>query len=292
MENILEQIEKEASVISNLRESLPVIELSPLHSNRNNFIDPTAFGIYKSTGGHCLGVCKNSYKPVDLRLFLDTIVNSCIESKLDINLNKIQYTEFNGGKKVSFKIPLKDFEIKSPMKGDILKTSLLFSTGFDATTKTKISYSTYRLWCKNGAARWENAQQLSFKNTKNNGDKFLLFTEEIIKTADNIEEHVKHLGELTKRPVTKEQIDEFYLRITGIDKSTYDEAHGKTKKHFDALNEAVAIETENTGMNLFSLDQAITRYATHQLSDNTTDLYFGNANSYIERAESILYSLN
>ena len=76
---------------------------------------------------------------------------------------------------------------------------------------------------------------LSFKNTKNNADKYLLFTEQIIKTSQNVEDYVKHLGDLSKRTITQEQLDDFYLRLTGTNKHEYDKAHGIVKKNFELV---------------------------------------------------------
>ena len=292
MENILEQIETENKIIEALRAKLPIIEKIPLNVGLEGYSSPDVYGIYKQGGGSCLGVSRESYKPANLSLFLDTIVNSCIEADLNLDVNKLEYREYKNGKKVTFRIPLKEFEIKSPMVGDIIKSSLLFTTGFDTQTKSSLTYSTYRLWCKNGAARWDKGYSLSFKNTKNNQDKYLLFTEQIIKTMHDVEDYVKYLEELAKKPVTQEQLDDFYLRITGVNKSNYEEAHGKSKKIFDSLQNAVMIESNNTGMNAFSLLQGATRYASHELAEVEEDLYFGNAATFNQTAHQLIYNLN
>jgi len=292
MENILEQIETQSSKVEELRSKLPIIEKIPLVVGLEEYNTPNTFGIYKKGGGNCLGVSKDSYKPADLSLFLDTIVNSCIETDLNLDLDKIEYKEYKGGKKVTFRVPLKDFEIASPMKGDIIKSSLLFTTGFDTQTKSSLTYSTYRMWCSNGAKKWQNDYALSFKNTKGNADKYLLFTEQIIKTNEDVEEYVKSLGQLAKKAISPEQLDEFYLRITGVNKHNYEEAHGKSQNIFNSLQNAIMIEANNTGMNAFSLLQGGTRFATHQLAEVEEDLYFGNAANFNQTVHQVVYSLN
>lgn len=289
---ILEQIEKNSSIVEEIRNRLPIIQKIPLVTGLEGYNLPKAYGIYKQTGGNCLGVSRESYRPVDLSLFLDTIVNSCTESNLDIDLNKIEYKEYKEGQKVAFRVPLKDFEVKTPMVGDIIKCSLLFTTGFDAKTKSSLTYSTYRLWCKNGAGRWDNGYSISFKNTKNSIEKHLLFTEQIIKTSEDVENYVKNLEEFAKKPITQEQIDDFYFRLTGVNKKNYEYSHGKSKKIFDSLQNAFLIESQNTGVNAFSLLQAATRYSTHELAEVTEDLYFGNAADFNQRAHQLVYQLN
>lgn len=292
MSNLLEEIETQFTKVKELKNRLPIIEKIPLSVGLEGYSVSNVYGIYKQGGGQCLGISKESFKPANLSLFLDTIVNSCIEADLNLDVDKIEYKEYKGGKKVTFRVPLKDFEIESPQKGDILKSSLLFTTGFDTQTKSSLTFSTYRVWCSNGRAAWENQMGLSFKNTKNNADKYLLFTEQIIKTSQNVEDYVKYLGDLSKRTITQEQLDDFYLRLTGTNRHEYDKAHGIVKKNFDAIQNAVMIETNNTGMNLFSLNQAITRHATHNLAEVEEDVYFGNAARFIQHGETLLTTLN
>ena len=289
---LLEQIETQSLKIEQLRAKLPVIEKIPLSAGLEGYNTSKVFGIYKKGGGNCLGVSKDSYKPADLSLFLDTIVNSIIESDLNLDVDKLEYKEYKGGKKVTFKIPLKEYEIETPMKGDIIQSSLLFTTGFDVQTKSSLSYSTYRLWCSNGAKKWQEDYTLSFKNTKNNSSKYLLFTEEILKASRDVENYVEFLGNLAKKSVTQEQVDDFYLRITGVNRHNYEQAHGKSQNIFNSLQNAVMIESNNTGMNAFSLLQGATRYSTHELAEVEEDLYFGNAATFNQTAHQLIYQLN
>lgn len=292
MEDILEKIEKESVKVEELRAKLPTIKKIALHTGLVGFEAPNIYGIFKSVGGNCLGVSKESYRPVNLSLFLDTITNSISESGLDLNIDDIVFKEYKGGKKVTFRIPLKEYEIASPMVGDVLKSSLLFTTGFDCLTKSSLTYSTFRMYCSNGAKSWKDDYALSYKNTKNNADKYLLFTEQIIKTSQDVEDYVKYLGELVKRPFTKEQLDDFYIKLTGVNKYNYEEAHLKSQSIFNAINKAVLIETENTGMNAFSILQGITRYTSHDVAEVEEDLYFGNAAVINQQAHKLIYSLS
>lgn len=278
--------------IETLKSSLPIIQKVRLNVGLEGYDNPDVYGIYKQGGGKLLGVSKESFTPANLSLFLDTIVNSLQESKLNLDINKIKFNEYKGGKKVVFRIPLKEFEIETPMKGDVLKTSLLFSTGFDTRTTSSLTFSTYRLWCENGAKNWQNDYSLSFKNTKNNADKYLLFTDEIVKSKNDVEDYVKYLGELSKRRVTAQQVDDFYFKLTGVNKANYENAHGKSKNIFNALQNSFMIESNNTGMNAFSLLQAATRYSSHELAEVEEDLYFGHAATVNQLAHQVIYNLN
>lgn len=289
---ILEQIEVQNNKVEELRTKLPEIKKIQLHSGVEGFNSPNNYGIYKSTGGDCLGVSKGSYTPVNLSMFLDVIVNSITESNLDVNVDQIEYKEYKGGKKVTFSIPLKKYEIETPMKGDILESKLLFTTGFDVNTKSSLGFSTLRVWCSNGAKSWKSDYALSYKNTKNNVDKYMLFTEQIIKTVTDVEEYVKFLGNLSKKSITQSQLDDFYMNMFGVNRNNYHEAHKRSQNIFDRINQAVAIEQQNTGNNAFSLLQGITRYTSHELAEVEEDIYFGNAAVINQQAHQLIYSLN
>lgn len=274
MNNILESIEKEYTRVEEIRKTLPEIKKIKLHTGLTGFDSPNVYGIFKNTGGNALGISKESYTPVNLQMLLDVLVESITSTGLDLNLNDLEYKEYKGGKKVTFSLPLQKFELKTPMVGDILETKLVFTTGFDTMTKSSISYFTKRLWCLNGASRYDNGYAVSYKNTKNNADKYLMFTDEIVKTSLDVSNYVEKLNILAKKTISQKEIDDFYMNIFGINRTTYTESHKRSQNIFDRINECVAIEEGNTGMSAFSLLAGVTRYTTHELAENDEDLMF------------------
>lgn len=293
MEDILEEIEVQSVKVEELRNKLLIAKKIQLHPNIEGFNSPKVYGTYRNTGGECLGVSKESYTPMNLSLFLDVIVNSITEADLNINIEQLDYKEYKGGKKITFDIPLQKYEIQSPMIGDIMETKICFKTGFDSLTKSSVSYFTKRLWCMNGASRWDGGYTVAFKNTKNNADKYLSFTEEIIKTKLDIENYVEKLNEIVKKPVSQTQLDEFYMRMFGINRVNYHESHKKSQTIFDAINQCYAIESQNTGANLFSLLNSATRYATHNLAhQDEGELMFSNAATINTMAHQLVFSMN
>ena len=292
MEDILEKIEIDSKKVEELRSKLLIAKKVQLHTGIDGFYSPNVYGTYRNTGGECLGISKDSYTPMNLSMFLDVIVNSITEADLDLDVEKLDYKEYKGGKKVTFDVPLQNFEIKSPMVGDIMETKLVFKTGFDSLTKSSISYFTKRLWCSNGASRWDGGYTVAFKNTKNNADKYLSFTNEIIQTKLDVSNYVEKLNDLVLKPVSQEKLDLFYLSMFGINRTTYAEAHKKSQNIFDAINAAVAIESANTGSNLFSLLQGATRYFTHNLAEEEGDLMFANPAVLNQRAHELVFSMS
>lgn len=248
---------------------------------------PDTYGVYRKSGGPSLGVVGKDFNPMDLNLFMDMVEQSCIQANLD--LTKIKYEELKGGAKVFFTIDLKDYQLKSPKKGDIIQTRLNFKTGFDGLTKMGLNFETFRIWCSNGAKGWQNDISLSMKNTINNQVKIMTFTDEIMKVAARVELNVAALDELFKIPVTKKQMDAFLTKLTGFDVKHYADLTTKRRNILDNINNAIAIEVDNTGMNQFSLLQGITRHTTHNVFEgDRTAQFFSSGADMSDEAHRLL----
>lgn len=263
MNNFLETLEAQANHIETLKGQVLQAKVIKLHTGLEGFNSPESYGIYKHTGGDALGVVGNQFQPMDLKFFLDAIQHSVLDSGVDLDLTKLTYNEFLGGSKVAFRLPFKKYEIASPMVGDILETALEFRTGFDGQTKMSLGFYTFRMWCSNGAKNWRKDVELTFKNTKGNASKLAYFASEIVKAAMQTEQHVEMLNKAVKKPILQADLDRFMFDLTGYKAEEYNDLRANQRKIFDAINEAMAIEMENTGANLFSLLQGVTRYTTH-----------------------------
>lgn len=294
VENQLDQIESQFNYIDEIKnKTLKAVKVQ-LHTGLEGFESPKSYGIYRNTGGQALGVVGKDFQPMDLNMYLDAVVHSITESNLGLDLSQIKYNEYKGGKKVAFSIPLKEMEIKtSRMVGDIIKTKLLFKTGFDGTQKCTISYSTYRIWCSNGAGSWHEDETISFKNTIGNMNRSMLFTDNIFKVVENVNNYQTLLEKAALKPISQEDIDKFFLQVFGINSKTYSENKKRTQNIFDKINQSVAIEMQNTGDNMYSFLQGITRYTTHDLAEaDEGDILFSTANVINQKAHNFVFSLN
>jgi hypothetical protein len=287
----LEKIEMSGSHIENLKKQVIKAKKIQLHPNISGFESPESFGIYRNTGGSPLGVVGSQFEPCNLELFLDAIQESVLTSGLDVDLTKLEYKEYLQGQKVGFKLPYKKFEIKTPMVGDILETSLDFRTGFDGKTKMSIGFYSLRLWCKNGAKNWKKDVDLSLKNTLNNQAKIITFTNEVINAANMVENYTNLLNMAALKSITQKQIDAFLTKVTGYDVQEFKDLNTRKRNILDKINQSIAIEIQNTGANYFSLLQGITRYTTHELAKNDIDsILFASASKMNEDAHSLIFA--
>ena len=289
--NYLETLETQANHIETLKSQVLQAKKIQLHSGIEGFDSPKAFGMYKHTGGNCLGVVGDVFEPTDLQLFLDAIEHSVFASGVDLDISKLTYNEYYGGSKVAFRLPLKKYEIKTPMVGDTLETAIEFRTGFDGKTKMSLGFYSFRLWCANGAKNWQKDVDLSMKNTSSNQAKILTFTNEILKVVSMTENYTKLLDNAALKAITQAKIDTFLTELTGYDVKDYTNLKTRQRNTLDAINGAVAIEVQNTGANLFSLLQGITRYTTHNVAErNMEKILYATANNMNTKAHELVYA--
>lgn len=273
-ENLLNGLRTEFTNIENVREKIFTPQLVQLHPNIEGFNSPQSFAVYKNTGGNALGVVGNTYKPMDLNIMLDSIVTSALECANGIDLNTLDFKEYKGGSKVAFTLELPTKEIEgSPMVGDIVKRKIEFRTGFDGKTKSSVVESFERVWCENGCTN-TISQNVAFKNTINNHVKIYNLCQYIEQSVKNSDDFVTNIGRLVDIKVTQKEIDTFLTKVTGYDVQEYKDLTTRKRNILDAINANIAIEAKNTGDNLFSLVNGITRYTTHDMSEGNEEKLF------------------
>jgi len=291
MNTFFETLETQTNHIATLKSQVLQAKKIQLHSGIDGFVSPDAYGVYKHTGGKCLGVVGDVFEPTDLQLFLDAIENSVLASGVDIDLSKLTYNEYYNGSKVAFRLPLRKFEIKSPMVGDTLETAIEFRTGFDGKTKMSLGFYALRLWCQNGAKNWQKDVDLTMKNTSGNQAKILTFTHEILKVVTMTENYVQLLNNASLKAIKQSDIDRFLTELTGYDAKDYANLKTRQRNILDAINGSVAIEMQNTGANLFSLLQGVTRYTTHDVAENDMEkILYARANALNTKAHELVYA--
>jgi hypothetical protein len=179
------------------------------------------------------------------------------------------------------------------MVGDVIESKLNFSTGFDGLTKFQVSVQTYRLWCSNGCGHWDNAVNLSFKNTISAQGKLMLFCDEIVRTIKSYEDYVTMLGKLAQNEIDQNDIDTVISKVTGYNLKEYKELTTRKRNILDKINEAVAIEIQNTKATQFSLLQGLTRYTTHELAKGNDEAFLFNStvNRYNNKAHTAVLEL-
>lgn len=295
MEQLLNQIEREFKNVQTIKERLFKVDMHQLRPSDIDLPPSNTYGIYRTDNNKLIGEgMKKGFSPCDLHLFFDTLINSVIQCGVEYDLNNIEYHEINGGEKVYFKIPYKSFEINTKMSGDIIQTWGVYSTGYDGRTPFLGSPLTLRPWCKNFANISSSDVQLKFKNTKSAQFKMLLLCDELLQVANNAEQYAKKLNEIASKPISKKDLNNFIKKVTGWNMEEYKSFNTKRKNILDRINENIAIELKNTGDNVFSLLQGVTRYASHEMAnmEHSEILFNENTKKYLNNAHEFAFNFN
>jgi len=289
-ENLTNVLTNEFKVIEEVRGNLFSAKKIQLHSGMEGFNSPDFYGVYKGEGGDALGVVGSTYQPMDLNVMLDSIVHSSLNCGDSIDLNTLQFKEYKKGAKVAFKLDLPTVEIDgSKMIGDIVKRGLEFRTGFDGKTKSSVIETFERVWCENGCTNVVS-QSVAFKNTINNHARIFNLCQYIEQAERNSDSFVTNLGHLNSIKVNKKQIDVFLTKVTGYNVKEYKDLTKRKQNILDAINSAVAIEMKNTGSNLFSLVNGVTRYTTHDFAGKDLEkLYYSSGATMNSKALNLAF---
>lgn len=292
MQTQINHIESQFENINTIRQNLIQPKKIQLHSGIDGYDSPDAYGIYRHTGGKPLGVVGKVFEPMDLNFLLDAVLNSLINcGGNEYDLSKLTYTEYRDGSKIVFSIPSDTIEIKTPLKGDVYKTSINFVTGFDGGTKTSINFNSFRLVCSNGMKRWKKDLELAFKNTPGNTGKVAMFCKEIAMMANDIQNYKSNLEVIAKKEISAKELEDYITKATGYSPKQNKEMTSRMRNILDKINQAVAIEQQSTGNTLYSALQGITRYTTHDLAGGSMEsVMFGTAERINKQAHELAFA--
>ena len=288
---LLNSLSNEFNAIEKVESKIFIPQLVQLHPNIEGFKSPESYGVYKNTGGDALGVVGSTFRPMDLKVMLNSIVASALECGTDIDLNTLDFKEYKGGSKVAFTLHLPTVGIKgSPMVGDIIKRKIEFRTGFDGKTKSSVVESFERVWCENGCTNTVS-QNVAFKNTTNNHVKIYNLCNYITKSIENSENFVTNIGKLSEIEVTQKEIDTFLTKVTGYNVKEYKDLSTRKRNILDSINANIAIEAKNTGFNMFSIVNGVTRYNTHEVANQDVEkLFYSSAQTMNNKALNFAFA--
>lgn len=280
-----DQIEKEIAHVANIKKGLLTPKKIQLHTGISGYDSPDRFGLYRPEGGEVLGIVSSQYQPMDLNIFLESVVTSLSHHTDKYDLSTLSYNEYKNGAKIALNIKSNPFEVKSKLIGDVFNTQIMFNTGFDGMTKTSLSFRTKRLVCLNGAKSWRNEVSLSFKNTIGNVGKVLLLTDELLHIDHQLESYKEDLNRIAKIQYNKQDVNRFFKSFLGFTADEYKDQSTRRQNIFDRINESVAIEEKELGMTPYTLLQGITR--TYGQGSEESYLFDSNAKK-IQLAHQLL----
>lgn len=274
-DNILGNITGDANNLADVESKLFGIKKLPLYTNVADFKPPKeTFGIYKDTGGNALSVMGKQFEPMQPREFLDSIVNTVHECGANLDLNTLEFKEFNGGRQIEFSIKLEPLAFTNKAgKYDETQNRLTFSTSYDGSKSNTISLYTFRQICTNGMMGWGMDSALKGKNTIGGKSKILLYCSEVVKIITETQDFNARMLGLNEIKIDAKKIEQFKKDLLGYNKETLSQKDGnitKASNILDRINESIELEFSRTGETAYGLLQGITHYTNHVANTSTT----------------------
>lgn len=225
------------------------------------FDAPEAYGMYRTTGGSCLGVVGNTYNPTQPATLFDNLIE-CLDGQ-NIDLSKLSYSEMKGGSKIKFTAPYKTVSFKN-LRGqeDESIISINLQTGYDGLTKTSLYLSMFRLICSNGMKANATEFSTAFKNTTGNAHKINNLCGDVAKSLhmyNDLESIILHLN---GQPVKSSDITTFVQQLTGINPTDSDTST-RSRNIYDQMLNSIEIEIQRTGASKWGLLNGVTYYTNH-----------------------------
>ena len=251
-----------------------------LHTGMEGFDSPTAYGVYKTSGGEALGVVGKDFTPTQPKFIYDQFADAMTKKKLDPS--DIKFTEIKGGRKVMFKCPVKSFVMKNALKkGDALSFETVIETGYDGRTPTSMFINVERLICTNGAKALGTEFTISFKNVKGNLGKASMLYNDIDKSIKSIEGLQELYVRLSKRKITKKEHSDFIFKVTGIPMDQYANLTKRKQTLLDQINQSVAIEMKDAGTTAWALMNGITHFTNHVATKQKDDFIYADSGLFL-----------
>jgi hypothetical protein len=302
-------------------------DLIPKVAGKGNVFLPITdkFGIYKTTGGQCLGTVGKVFVPMQPSEFLENIKETVKDFGAKLDLETLTFTEYCGGSRIEFRIEIEPIRFQNARQRaknsgktlkeltdkdeDITKLFLTFTTSYNGSKPNVISLFTERLVCTNGMVANKLEGTLRGKNTMNGKLNILSYGEEVAKIINGTKDFKQKMIELDMIKLNKQQIEDLKLKIFGFNAETENIKKEKMKNPtksknellLEKIDESIKMEFHRTGQTAFGLLQGVTYYTNHvanvkegkqkQKYSNSEYIRFNQGVKINNKAQELLFGL-
>lgn len=228
---------------------------------------PEGKEIYRDSG-IWIGTVGNTYETLQPRTFFEAVVDNVRDTGMEFNLAKLEYNLRADGKSVEFRLPTNIISFKNAAgKQDETKMFLNFVTGLAGYGATEVGLYSKRFICTNGMKIINSDIALKFKHTTRMNVKALTFTQEIIKTAAQVESTSQVWEEMNNVQINTATQEAFVRTLANMKKDElYADMSTKKQNIYDSINDAMAEEFARTGSTVWGLLNGATNYTNHYAS--------------------------
>jgi hypothetical protein len=262
--DVIGNMNDSAANIAKIEANLFTAVDEPKKPLRDGWETPKGKEVYTSDG-IWLGSVGDQYQSLQPKDFFNAVVDNVRDSGMNLDLSKLQYNTYGGGKIVEFRLPTNLISFKNAAgKTDDTNMFLNFWTGFGGTARTEMGLYSQRLICSNGMRIINADIDLKVKHTIKMNLKALAFTKELIQLVSHVEATSQIWSEMNNTKVNAATKEEFVRALANMKKEeTYADISKKKQKIYDSIQDAMAVEFGRTGSTVWGLLNGATYYTNH-----------------------------
>lgn len=275
--------------VRSIEKQLFEVVAKPCIIEGDNFFNPNAYGIYRSTGGLPFGVVGKDFKATQPKDLFKSFVPCLIDN--GINTDKLSYHTFKDGAKIAFRAPIKLIKFTN-LRGELDESMLYLNlqTGFDGYTKSSMYLTMLRLVCSNGMKAINTEFSVSYKNTKGNSHNIEMLCNDVAKSIEQTESLEAMILKLNQTKFTKKSKTAFLNKVLGYDTTVSPNKMNAIRlASFNDITKAIDLEVARTGNSFWGLVNGISYFTNHLSSAKNVDdyLYQGGGNILNKKAQTV-----
>lgn len=244
------------------------IKESPvLYDHNGQVITSDSHKVIAKENGNMLSVMKNSYNPMFNKDFTESVNRMQDVSGFNVE----GYTEMDGGRIILAHLKNNgEFEIK----GNKIEDYLVMGSSFDGRYPFFIGTTTKVIWCQNQFSKISKLEKVRHtKSAPKKREELMVGLEIYFQNKRKIYENFESMIKVEVDEEVVKMAQDYILNVSKGDRLDGKISTRKTNQ-LQLLDNAMLIELEHFGMNMFGIFNGATRYSTHSI--NQKEQSFGN----------------
>lgn len=216
------------------------------------------FGLFNTKSGECINTCKAGYHVSQNEDIVDMVLQGT--SKFGSKLNVTKAGSINGGRRVYLQLEISG---KGKVGDDTVTQYVTIIDSNDGSTSLSVGIGDINMHCENQFFKFYKAGEAKFRHTATLEQKIASIPDLIEIALGKSMEQIKVYNKFVSTPLTKAlaaKVIKEVLQFEAVDMT------GRQQIIHDNLLNAIKIEKEYCGDNLWGLFNGVTRFTTHHQS--------------------------
>ena len=216
------------------------------------------FGLFNTKSGECINTCKAGYHVSQNEDIVDMVLQGT--NKFGSKLNVTKAGSINGGRRVYLQLEISG---KGKVGDDTVTQYVTIIDSNDGSTSLSVGIGDEVMHCENQFFKFYKAGEAKFRHTATLEQKIASIPDLIEIALGKSMEQIKVYNKFVSTPLTKAlaaKVIKEVLQFEAVDMT------GRQQIIHDNLLNAIKIEKEYCGDNLWGLFNGVTRFTTHHQS--------------------------